>query len=311
SRLFCTTSYIDVFHDLEIEAGNTVHLLRRRQYSHALQAEVAQYLRADAVGLDNCFTPPPLRKVVGSLRQRFDCLHQLARGLLLAQYDDHAGVFSRDAFDGAVERPAERGTLHAQNVPERVLDVHAHEWPGSPGAVALGKRHMHRPVYAVVIAVHPELAVGGLHRLFGDSLDVALLLQPIANEVRNRAYAHTVLAREGFEVRPARHAAVFVEDFNDSGSRFKAGEPRQVAARLRVPGAREYAAWLRHDGEDVPGLAKMLRARIGRYGNLHGAGAVVRRNTGGDALGCLDGDREVGRVPAIGIVHHQRKAQLP
>jgi hypothetical protein len=37
----------------------------------------------------------------------------------------------------------------------------------------------------------------------------------------------------------------------------------------------------------------------------------VRRNAGRDALGRLDRDREVGRVPLVGFADHQRQAKLP
>ena len=38
--------------------------------------------------------------------------------------------------------------------------------------------------------------------------------------------------------------------------------------------------------------------------------AIMRRDTGRDAFGRFDGEREVGGVTGIGVRHHQRQAQL-
>src|SRR3546814_3329431 len=70
----------------------------------------------------------------------------------------------------------------------------------------------------------------------------------------------------------------------------------QVRRRLGVAGAAEHAARLRGKREDVAGLGKVARLRVGAHRGAHGMRAVVGGNAGGDALGGLDADGEVGVV---------------
>ena len=62
------------------------------------------------------------------------------------------------------------------------------------------------------------------------------------------------------QVVAARHRAVVVQDLDDDGRRLEAGEPREIAACFRVARAREHAAGLRHQREDVARLAQVARA---------------------------------------------------
>jgi hypothetical protein len=73
-----------------------------------------------------------------------------------------------------------------------------------------------------------------------------------------------MLAREHLEFGAPRHRAVVVQDLDDDRRRLEAGNAYEVAARLRVPGAREYAARLRHQRKDVARLAQVFGTRIGR-----------------------------------------------
>ena len=116
---------------------------------------------------------------------------------------------------------------------------------------------------------------------------------------------------ETLEVRPARHAAVLVQDLHDDGGRFQSGEPRQVAAGFGMSGPCEHPTRLRHDREDMAGLAQILGPGIRRDCGVDRAGAIVRRNTRRDAFGSFDRHGEIGRVMLVGIVHHERQAQLP
>src|SRR3546814_6844593 len=59
---------------------------------------------------------------------------------------------------------------------------------------------------------------------------------------------------------------------------------------LGVAGAAEHAARLRGKREDVAGLGKVARLRVGAHRGAHGMRAVVGGNAGGDALGGLDAD---------------------
>ena len=89
--------------------------------------------------------------------------------------------------------------------------------------------------------------------LLGDALDRALLLQPVADQVGDRADLQLMMLRELLQVRAARHRAVVVQDLDDRRGRLEAREPRQVAAGFGVPGARQHAARLRHQRKMWPG----------------------------------------------------------
>ena len=94
--------------------------------------------------------------------------------------------------------------------------------------------------------------------------------------------------RELLEIGTARHRAVVVHDLDDHGGRLEAGEPREIATRLGVTGARQHAAGLRHQRKDVAGLAQVFGARVGRDRRADRVRAIVRRDAGGDAFGGLD-----------------------
>ncbi len=89
-----------------------------------------------------------------------------------------------------------------------------------------------------------------------------------------------------------------------------AGEARQVAARFGVTGARQHAAGLRHEREDVPGLPQVFGTGGRSDRRLDGVRAVVGRDAGRDAFGRLDRQREVGALVGVGVADHQRQAQL-
>ncbi len=112
------------------------------------------------------------------------------------------------------------------------------------------------------------------------------------------------------QVGQPRHGAVVLEDLADHRRRLAAGQVGEVAAGLGVAGAHQHAAVLRHQREDVAGLDDVGGLRALRHRRLHGAGAVVRRDAGGDALGRLDGERERRAVRRAVVAHHQRQVEL-
>ena len=148
------------------------------------------------------------------------------------------------------------------------------------------------------------------NRPLGDALHRALLPQAVADQIGDRADLEAVPLREGFQVRPARHGAVVVHDLDDDRGRIEPGEPREIAARFGVTGAREHAARLRHDGKDVARLAQILGTRIRFHRGDDRLRAVVRGDAGGDAFGRLDGQREVGAMFAMRLADHERQPQL-
>jgi hypothetical protein len=63
-------------------------------------------------------------------------------------------------------------------------------------------------------------------------------------------------------------------------------------------------------GKMWPGWRRSSRPRLRRDRGLHRVRAVVGRDAGGDALGGLDRQREVGALLEVGVADHQRQAQL-
>src|SRR5688572_16525621 len=86
--------------DLEAERGDAEQLARRRQHAHAGDAEVAQDLRADAVGAQHR-ARRRIRAVL--VRARAD---DVLGSFLRSQQDHDAVRLARDALEGGAERPA-------------------------------------------------------------------------------------------------------------------------------------------------------------------------------------------------------------
>ena len=63
-------------------------------------------------------------------------------------------------------------------------------------------------------------------------------------------------------------------------------------------------------GKMCPGWLRSSGRAFRCNGSLHRARPIMRRDAGRDALGRLDGNREVGRVMLIGVGHHQRQSKL-
>ena len=90
-------------------------------------------------------------------------------------------------------------------------------------------------VHMIVIAIKRELAVRGASPVaLGNSFDVAFLLESVGDEVRDRADLDVMLPREALEIRPARHAAVFIQDLDNGGGRLETGETRKIATGFGV-----------------------------------------------------------------------------
>ena len=77
-----------------------------------------------------------------------------------------------------------------------------------------------------------------------------------------------------------------------------------------MPGPGQHAAGLGHQGKDVARLDDVRGFGVGAHGGAHGQGPVIGGDSGGDALGGLDGDGEVGAVAVFGVGDHQRQIQL-
>ena len=77
---------------------------------------------------------------------------------------------------------------------------------------------VHGTVYEIVVTDHREVTVFSLHHLLADSLDIAFFLEPVSNQVSNRANADIVSVRKFFQIGTARHTAILIKNFDDDCS---------------------------------------------------------------------------------------------
>ena len=99
----------------------------------------------------------------------------------------------------------------------------------------------------------------GLDLALVDALDRVFGGEAVADQLLDRTHLQAVLARERFQLRTARHRTVGIEDLDQHAGRLHAREQREVARRFGVAGTIEHAAGLRHQREDVAGLAQVRR----------------------------------------------------
>ena len=127
---------------------------------------------------------------------------------------------------------------------------------------AAHEREMRRVGQLVAIDDEPERAVLRGERALGDALDQPLGAAAVVDQVGDRADLQAVLGGEDLEIGQPRHRAVVVHDLAQHRRRREAGEPREVAARLGVPGARQHAARLRDQRKHVARLHDVLGPRV-------------------------------------------------
>ena len=146
---------------------------------------------------------------------------------------------------------------------------------------------------------------------FGHPVHQPLVLEPVRHDLRHRDERDAVLGGQLFQLRAARHGAVFAEDFADHAGRLESRQPRQVHAGLGLAHALQHAAGPGLEGEHVAGPPQVGRHGLGVDGHLDGGGAVGRADAGGhaEALGRVHAHRE-GGVLAFGVLlHHLRQVE--
>ena len=234
---------------------------------------------------------------------------QLARRFLVAQHHDHAVAGVDDALHRRAQRPGPRHAVQAEQIAQRVGEVHAHQRRFRSVEPAVRERQMHLEAHVVLVGVQAELAELGLHALLGDALHRALGAQPMADQVGDGADLEPVAPRELLQLRAARHAAVVVHHLAQHAGRLQPGELAQVDRRLGVAGAHQHAAAPRAQRKDMAGAGKVARCR-GRLGQrADGGGAVGGRHAGGGAGAQVHRNRE-GRAMRLAVDgHHLRQLE--
>ena len=197
-----------------------------------------------------------------------------------------------------------------QHVGEEIVDVHAREHRFGVVDAAAQECVMREAGQAIAIIDEVERAEFGFDIAFENAFDGLFGFETITDQVGDAADLQSVRGGEYFQLRTPRHGAVVGEDFDEHAGRFETGELREIARRFGVAGAREHAAGLRGQRENVAGLDQIARFRIGADGGLNRARAVVRGNAGGDAFGRFDRHGEIGVVARTVVADHRRQAQL-
>ena len=187
--------------------------------------------------------------------------------------------------------------------------MHAHQGFAIRGQFAMHQRQVSRAARLVAEGDQAEVAMRRAQRPLGHLLDQGFILVAIMDQVGNRADFQIVFAGEFEQIGQARHAAVILHDLADDRGRRQAGQRGQVAAGFGMACAHQHAALLRFQRKNMARLHDIKRlCRLG-HGDLDRLGAVGGGNTGGDALGRLDRDGEVGAEGGAVAARHHRQIE--
>jgi len=161
-----------------------------------------------------------------------------------------------------------------------------------------------------LVGDHAEVAVAGVDGALGGAGDVALVLQPVANEFGYGEHLEAVLGAELDQVWDAGHGAVVVHDFADDAGGIETGEAGEIDGSFGLTGADEDSAFARAEGENVAGASEVVGRGTGRYGSADGVGAVIGGDAGGDAFAGLDGLGECGSEAGGVLLGHGRQVEV-
>ena len=192
--------------------------------------------------------------------------------------------------------------------------MHAHHHGlsrlGRGAHVALDQRDVVLLVEQRAVPDDVEVAVLGRQVRLRDAFHELLGAAPVRDQVRDRDHLQPVALAVRDQVLDAGHAPVVVHDLADHRGGDQAREPREVHARLRLPGALQHSPGTGLEREHVAGLHEVVRlgARVDR--DLDRVRAVVRGDAGRDALARLDRDREGRLERGLVLGRHQVEPEL-
>src|SRR5215470_1426619 len=229
---------------------------------------------------------------------------------LLAHVHEDAAAFTLDDRERLVELRAAVAPARAEHVTGEALRVHAYE-NGLVGAhVALDEGHGEAIVHRGLIGDAGEVAVVG-GKLGGRGPPYELLLvDAVLDQVLDGDAQEPVALREGEEIGHPRHPPFVVEHLADHSGGSAPGEAGQVDGGLRMPRPAQDAAGHGAEGKDVARTGEVVRAREGIDEGADGHGAVVGRDSRGDAAPGVHTYREGGAEGCGVVVDHHGDLQL-
>src|SRR5262245_4059208 len=271
--------------------GLKTHVARRRgirQQHHVAYTEVPQNLRADA-DLDAAAFRIRMLALLA-----FGVLCDRTRHTLRSQIpneDDDTSALACDLGHGLLDQSPTRAlaAADAQQIGQHIYRMYAHQHGTGGAKIAFDKSQVLDGLYGRFVDVEIEGATeqaidGG----FSDLAHDAIMAQPIADQIFDGADLQAVALGEGDQIGHACHGAVVVHNLADDAGRKQASQAGEIDGGLRVAGAHEHATFARNQRENVPRGNDVLVV-LGRVdGGGNGAGTIVRRNAGGDALARLD-----------------------
>ena len=113
---------------------------------------------------------------------------------------------------------------------------------------------MRQAIDTVAIGHQLKVAIVGRKITFGKTINGFLVFQAVTDQVLDGADFKIMFLGEFFQIRTARHGAVFIEDFHDHGAGVETGKAGEVAAGFGMTGAGEHATGLGHQRKDMAGL---------------------------------------------------------
>src|ERR1035437_9971940 len=96
-------------------------------------------------------------------------------------------------------------------------------------------------VHLALVGDHAEFAVAGLDAALAGAHNVALVAQPVADQLSDSKNPQPVFLAEGNEIRDAGHRSVVLHDLADHARWIEASHPRQIHRGLGLSGAYKHA----------------------------------------------------------------------
>src|SRR4029079_9565515 len=154
----------------------------------------------------------------------------------LVQVDEYAKIFLRNALQRCPNELVAIAVKRSEDVPIHAPRVHPEEdvLPGFD--LSPDQRHMYLPIAIAAIGDGAELPEFGLNATLGLAVDIALVLQAVADQLGHRDHLEAVGAAELRQLWHPRHGAVRVHDFADHAGRRKAGQLREIDGVFGLPG---------------------------------------------------------------------------
>src|SRR5690606_2368046 len=242
---------------------------------------------------------------------RPDLVGEADAASFLPQIDDGAAALLVDAAQRGVQLLTAVTAQRVEGVARQTLRVHAHEHILLAIDLPLHDGDVLALVELVLERNDTELAVRRGQARFRYTVYEALVLEPIRDDLRDRDEAQSVLLRENFQLRPARHRAVRIHDLADHARRRQSGQPRQIDGRFRLTDAPQHATGYGAQRHYVAGPAQVarFRRRIGQQ--LNRLRPIRRADSGRHAEPRvrIHGDRERGPHELTVPFRHRREVE--